>query len=197
MGSVTQKRCTACGKLHPMTAMRCSCGARLIDAPTVVVNIPEPSSPLPVDQPTLDDRWKCDACQFEQNRESDSICQLCEHPRELPMGDHAAGTEALATSYVLRFPFGDVSFTANLAIGRDPTFCNFSERLQAFGMVSRKHAIVELDARSGLAVVDMGSTNGTYVNGVRLDRSARSSIQVGDEVSFSKSLTGQIHRGTQ
>jgi hypothetical protein len=46
--------------------------------------------------------------------------------------------------------------------------------------VSRHHARLEPDGK-GWRAVDLGSTNGTWVNGVRLDAA---SIAVGDEVAF-------------
>lgn len=197
MAGVMQKRCPACGKHHSMNVMRCNgCGARLIDAPTVVVDVPEAAPPPPVRSLAPTGRWKCEACQFEQNSETDVACRLCELKRELPVGERVAGADAVGAAYVLRFPFGDVPFTTDLAIGRDPAFCSFSAQLQSFEKVSRKHAIVEVDTRSDLNLVDMGSTNGTYINGLRLDQNTRSPVKVGDEVSFSKALTGQIGRRT-
>lgn len=205
MGGMTQKRCPVCGKLHPMTAMRCSCGARLIDAPTVIVETPEtPPPPIPDKSPTqspganqASGHWICEACHFQWNREGDSVCQLCERKRETAVGDNSVRPVTAENSYVLRFPFGDVNFTSNLAVGRDPAFCSFASQLQEFDKVSRKHAIVEVGPASGLSIVDMGSTNGTYVNGVRLDPNARSAVKVGDGLSFSKALTGQILGGTE
>jgi hypothetical protein len=47
-------------------------------------------------------------------------------------------------------------------------------------VVSRRHARLEPDGQ-GWRVVDLGSTNGTWVNGVRLNAST---IAVGDEVAF-------------
>jgi hypothetical protein len=46
--------------------------------------------------------------------------------------------------------------------------------------VSRHHARLELDAQ-GWRAVDLGSTNGTWVNGVRLNAAT---IDAGDEVAF-------------
>ena len=195
MAGVSQKSCKACGKLHPINAMRCTtCGARLIDAPIVVVDVLDVTETPSTGASPSADRWKCEYCHFEHNDNSEDACQLCERSRDLPAGEQETGTNAAQPVYVLRFPFGDVTFESSLAIGRDPDFCNFSERLQAFEKVSRKHAILEVDAGSGLSLVDMGSTNGTYVNGSRLDFNARSTVRIGDEVSFSKGLICQIRK---
>ena len=48
--------------------------------------------------------------------------------------------------------------------------------------VSRHHAVFHVDDQ-GLAVEDLGSTNGTYVNGVRVDRAR---LAPGDEVFVGK-----------
>jgi pSer/pThr/pTyr-binding forkhead associated (FHA) protein len=51
--------------------------------------------------------------------------------------------------------------------------------------VSRKHAVVRsLD--SGLAVEDLGSTNGTFVNDARIDGIA--ALQPGDRVRFGNTV---------
>jgi len=46
--------------------------------------------------------------------------------------------------------------------------------------VSRHHARLERDGQ-GWRAIDLGSTNGTWVNGVRLDAAT---IAAGDEVAF-------------
>lgn len=45
--------------------------------------------------------------------------------------------------------------------------------------VSRRHAELHLDGAAGLSVVDLGSTNGTLVNGRRVDRAR---VQQGDTI---------------
>lgn len=198
MAGVSQKSCKACGKLHPMNAMRCTCGARLIDAPVVLVEEaaaePDIADMPPLSETPSSDRWTCEYCHFEHNASNDETC-FCGRPRSLPADEKASGTKATQHGYVLRFPFGDIPFDRSLAIGRDPDFCEFAGRLQVFEKVSRKHAMLEVDASAGLNIIDMGSTNGTYLNGSRLDHSTRTAVRVGDELSFSKGLTGQIREG--
>jgi hypothetical protein len=195
MAGVSQKSCKACGKLYPMNAMRCTCGARLIDAPIVIVEVPDIPETPPVAAALSTDRWTCESCHFGQNQTGDDACQVCEQTRNFPAGKRAPGANAIQTAYILRFPFGDVTFESSLAIGRDSDFCKFSERLRAFESVSRRHAHIEVNAESDLSLVDMGSTNGTYVNGSRLEQAARTTIRIGDEISFSRGLTCQVHRG--
>jgi pSer/pThr/pTyr-binding forkhead associated (FHA) protein len=50
--------------------------------------------------------------------------------------------------------------------------------------VSRSHARFEFDAAGGMTVVDLGSTNGVRVNGVRVDKTR---VQPGDTVSIGAS----------
>jgi hypothetical protein len=195
MAGVSQKLCKACGKLHPMNAMRCTCGARLIDAPTVVAEEaadgPEVAEMPPPKGPPSSDRWTCKYCHFEHNDSKDDTC-FCGRARDLPTDERETGTKATRRVYILRFPFGDITFDRGLEIGRDPDFCGFSGRLQVFEKVSRKHAMLEVDLSSCLSIIDMGSTNGTYLNGSRLDHGTRAAVRVGDELSFSKGLTCQI-----
>ena len=76
----------------------------------------------------------------------------------LPNGDRFALTESV------------------ISIGRHPD-CNL---VLADPNVSRNHAEIRPQG-DGFVVVDLGSTNGTRVNGVRVDTQL---LQDGDEVSF-------------
>ena len=78
-------------------------------------------------------------------------------------------------------PAADVSFLINGAtrVGRSPA----ADIVLSDPSVSRSHAL--LDVRAGkLYVQDAGSTNGTYVNGERIDSRA---LKTGDVVAFGKS----------
>ncbi len=65
----------------------------------------------------------------------------------------------------------------------DPTFARYAESEPAqVNYLSRRHAHIFL--RSGrLHIEDLGSTNGTFVNGVRLDEHARA-LEEGDVLAF-------------
>ena len=67
---------------------------------------------------------------------------------------------------------------SRLTIGRLPE-CDLSFRGPVGEIVSGRHALVELSA-SGALLTDLGSTNGTFLNGIRLARPAV--LKVGDQV---------------
>ncbi len=53
--------------------------------------------------------------------------------------------------------------------------------------ISRAHAAIAYDAEEGFSVQDLGSTNGTMVNGAR---SARQALKPGDELQIGRLLIG-------
>lgn len=76
---------------------------------------------------------------------------------------------------VSRFPF--------LISKSDEVFARYKERFpKQVDYISRRHAHVFLKEGS-LYIEDLGSTNGTYVNGERLDEQARA-LKEGDRVAF-------------
>ena len=70
--------------------------------------------------------------------------------------------------------------TSVIAIGRHP-LCDFRFDPQQDLDVSTRHAEIRA-VGDGYVLVDIGSTNGTYVNGVRIARERR--LESGDEISF-------------
>jgi|SRR5215210_2432126 len=52
--------------------------------------------------------------------------------------------------------------------------------------VSRRHAVMRVDAAGGVAIEDLGSTNGTWVNDERVDGSTP--VAAGDVVRFGNTL---------
>ncbi len=67
---------------------------------------------------------------------------------------------------------------ARAIIGRNPTQCQI---VLAQPVISRRHAMIELDARGGAMITDLGSSEGTFVNGQRVERSE---LREGDLVGF-------------
>lgn len=57
--------------------------------------------------------------------------------------------------------------------------------------VSRKHAIFVFEKGSWF-VEDLGSTNGTYVNGTMIPAKTRQSIKKGDRIGLSRGITFEI-----
>jgi len=92
----------------------------------------------------------------------------------------AVGVSAVAASPQLRSSSGDVIPIPDtpLIVGRDP---GLGLSLVGESTVSRKHAEVVKSA-GGVVVKDLGSTNGTFVNGARLQGEVV--LRAGDEVQF-------------
>lgn len=63
-----------------------------------------------------------------------------------------------------------------LVIGRDEATITLDD-----DKVSRHHAVIR-EAETGLAIEDVGSTNGTWLNGRRLEARAATPIRPGDEI---------------
>ena len=91
----------------------------------------------------------------------------------------------------LVFPWGRVAVAGQLGVGRETGFSPLSGQLDDFPTVSRRHAVVGA-AQGQWAVQDLGSTNGTYVNGARLGEGETRAIQNGDQVGFSRGLEVRV-----
>ncbi|MDQ3135336.1 MAG: FHA domain-containing protein [Acidobacteriota bacterium] len=66
----------------------------------------------------------------------------------------------------------------NYTIGRDPANCHV---LLEDDLVSRQHAAFELDSRGNATIVDLRSSNGTFVNGEAV---TRHELKDGDRIGF-------------
>ncbi|MBT8198053.1 MAG: FHA domain-containing protein [Acidimicrobiia bacterium] len=112
--------------------------------------------------------------------------QTLAHPAGSP-GAAAGGSGRLAGAFryaltVAGGPIAGLSFVladGTTTIGRSPDNGIVLEDVT----VSRHHAVAHLDS-NGLTVEDSGSTNGTYVNGERIEGNAI--LQPGDEVFVGK-----------
>ena len=122
------------------------------------------------------------------------------HATPQPSGDPApaAGAHTVrdqgAAPCTLLFPWGSVPIVGELGIGREAGFSSVSQQLDAYATVSRQHALVAVTA-DGWTVRDLGSTNGTYVNGARLAQGETRPIANGDQVGFSHGLQVEVQIG--
>ena len=60
--------------------------------------------------------------------------------------------------------------------------------------VSRRHATVRMDARGLVTLTDEGSTNGTFLNGSRLDANRTVTIEDGDRIQFGSGVVLKLVR---
>jgi len=94
------------------------------------------------------------------------FCAVCREPLPPRAG--------IISPVVLRlvFPTGNVDIPAGTSVmlGRDPAESLVAAAFARFDNVSRRHATVQVDDAGHATIRDEGSTNGTYVNGVRIDR---------------------------
>lgn len=115
-----------------------------------------------------------------------------EFPNETPQSDKPAASSApavlpaAATKLVLRAierqSFSDLraSFDARAGVGRshDNTLCVSDASVSSF------HAAFTVGANSALWLTDLGSSNGTLVNGVRLNEGDKTIVRDGDRLQF-------------
>ena len=87
----------------------------------------------------------------------------------------------------LVFPWGRVPVADRLSVGREAGFSPIGPQLDPYSTVSRRHAVVGA-ARGRWTVLDLDSTNGTYLNGVRLGAGEATVIDDGDRIGFSRGL---------
>ncbi len=110
-------------------------------------------------------------------------------------GGHTVRDGQPLAACALVFPWGRVPVAGRLGIGREAGLSEISGRLDAFPTVSRRHAVVSA-AQGQWTVRDLGSTNGTYVNGARLAEGETRAIHDGDRVGFSEGLQVQVDIAT-
>jgi hypothetical protein len=101
--------------------------------------------------------------------------------------DRGSGSAEECEVAFLECPWGRVRILGALQIGVDEAYSDQASMFSRYIYVSRIHArIFCLD--NEWRIRDMGSRNGTFVNGVRLDPNVDVSIRNGDELRFSRSL---------
>ena len=93
----------------------------------------------------------------------------------------------------LRFPFGDVPVGRELRIGRESTFSAIADQLAAWDNVSREHAVIRV--QDGCCTIADFSSNGTWVNDVKLAYDEPVPLQAGDRVRFAARLIADVVEG--
>lgn len=85
-------------------------------------------------------------------------------------------------------PWGELPIIGNaINIGRSTDFSEQAMNFADYMTVSGEHAVISLSG--GVWIIkDVGSTNGTFVNGIQLTPNDEVSVQDGDQINFSKSF---------
>lgn len=142
-------------------------------------------SPFPAAQPMP---RKCPQADCGQLNPSDADrCVYCNRPME----DAQPGAALRAR---IRWPWNEETEVGErLLVGRDaPTPPNLAARLEReYSNVSRRHAELLVDQDS-LWIVDLGSTNGTFVNETRLTPNQRLRLVNGARLRFAADLTALV-----
>jgi hypothetical protein len=178
------KTCPTCGFGNIPTSPFCSqCGVSLVAiAPSECV---EPAVDRPAER-QREDKAVCPDCKAENESAADR-CIYCDCA--LPPCD-----EQLKTCVVeLTWPWGKEPLTQSLRIGRDPPAPEgLIKAISAHGYdnVSGCHAELRLDSASGgVTVVDLGSRNGTFVDGVKIPVNETVPLKSGAVVRFAANLS--------
>ena len=172
--------CPNCAvRVQPEDLICFRCGANLPRPEPADEDLPTPT----VSQKYITgDQPACPNCGARIPDPGDLWCLECRAP--LP------GTgQRRISPVVLRiaFPTGNVEVPAgtSLLLGRDPAQSLVAAAFAHFDNVSRRHATVTVDDSGRAAIRDEGSTNGTFINEVRLVD--------GDRVRLGADVTGEVY----
>ena len=178
------KVCPGCETLNAITAFSCEkCDTDLRAVQPVLRQAAERRDRQP--------QRVCPHCLYDGNTVDAAECARCSRPLRTSDPQPRPQPQPSPPAYCVRFPFGDVPITGLLRIGREETFSTIARQLASYDKVSREHA--ELDARGGpLTVTDLASMNHVYVNGRQIEAKARTTLNVGDEIWFSRELRATI-----
>jgi hypothetical protein len=184
------KTCPTCGVENLPTSPFCSqCGVSLVAiAPSEAV------------EPTVDavgvrqfaEKAVCPDCKAENDARADR-CIYCDGLLSSYCNTREGCTVELA------WPWGKELLTQSLRIGREPPAPEgLIAAINAHGYdnISRSHAELRRVAPAGGAlVVDLGSTNGTFVDGVRLPANKPTPLKSGTVVRFAANLSVTVTIG--
>lgn len=112
-------------------------------------------------------------------------------------GAGGAAAKASGTAYVegVAGPYAGARFTVqdDLVFGRDAQACNVVFDAAQDG-ISARHCALRFDARKGFELRDLGSTNGTFVDGQRLDPHMPRHLRDGQQFQlFERSCRFAVH----
>ena len=179
------KTCPTCGFGNPPSSPFCShCGVSIVSiAP--IERIDDASVPCTPDS-SAEEKIVCPDCKAE----NDKGCERCVYCDCSLCPDNC---DDEPFSVELTWPWGKEFLTETMRIGRDsPSPKSLIEAINARGYenVSRSHAELQRDsATGGVSLIDLGSTNGTFVDGVRIPANTPIRLESGSVVRFAANLS--------
>ena len=193
------KVCPVCNAENAPSAQRCeSCSAMLIgvdltekvDASATITDVPVPpgaAAAVP---------RKCPHADCGQLNAADAgRCVYCDRPMEV--GDENASPPAPSLRAAIRWPWTEEwVIDGCLVVGREPPApAALASRLaREYSNVSRRHAELRV-SEGALWIVDLNSSNGTFVNGTRIAPNQPVRLVNGAQLRFAANLVAQIKIG--
>ena len=115
------------------------------------------------------------------------LCDDGAPPAESAIDEVEKAATSPCTRAWIALPNGRVDVTGGMVLGRSEEDCPAARRLLPYPTVSRRHAEIcrEVD---GYRIRDLGSTNGTFVNGTRIAVATEHPITSGDRIGLSPEL---------
>lgn len=182
------KRCPTCDLENPLPQIVCErCGVSLV---SVIPTLQKPSrTDTDTEQPALQNAsHTCPECGQGNPAHADR-CVYCDASMREARASDANGSE-----YRLHWPWGARPIKGQLHVGREhPTPPDLIKQLvnHGFDNISRRHALFEATP-DGLYLTDLGSANGTYIDGVRIQANRRVRLTDGADIRLASNLSAKL-----
>ncbi len=154
-----------------------------IDQPQIEKTMVAQSAPEATEATIIGTPIKCPVCGTE-NSPSEKYCGDCGFLLSMVPGESAPTQDVSALPKLLDKVRGREFF---LSYGENTVGREAADVLLEDPTVSRRHAIITLD-ETGCLVEDIGSTNGTYVDGSKIETGEKTRIGDGTELRFGNSI---------
>lgn len=175
------KSCPTCRSANPPSSPFCShCGVSIVSISPIEEGIPCTSDS------SAEEKIVCPDCKAENDKDRER-CVYC----DCTLCPDNCDEEHFAVE--LTWPWGKEFLTETMRIGRDspsPNSLIEAIKVRGYDNVSRSHAELQLDsATGGVSLIDLGSSNGTFVDGVRIPANTPVRLKSGSVVRFAANLS--------